>query len=188
MLEANWKMNLKNEIAKYETMLCELLGKTIKKVNYFEIDYGEPTFEMQDHHSLDYGLQLETNDAETYYMIWDSQYFQYDLKFKKGTITEEFNPESKIKSHDVSQSEYWTDRIGEKIRVVKSYWSYVTTSGKHNKTYYPQDIEIIFENELGLIVSAIEIRPDEQISGVTDHVSVFFDSETAKKYGAKNEL
>ncbi len=178
-------MNLNTEIEKYKTLLCELIGKAIKEVNYFEIDYGEPTFELLDHHSLDYGLQLETDDGETYYMIWDSQYFQYDLKFKKGKIKKELNPESKIKCHNVSKSDYWANRIGQKIQDVKSYWNYVTTYGKLKKTYFPQDIEINFENGLDVIVSATEIRPDGQASGMADHISVFFDSKTAVKYGAK---
>jgi hypothetical protein len=179
-------MNLETEIAKYETLPSELIGRTIKKVSYFEIDYGEPMFELSDHHSLDYGLQLETDNGETYYMIWDSQYFQYDLKFKKGTLNQELNTDSKINCHDVSLSKYWSDRIGQKLNNIKSYWSYVMTDGKSDKKYYPQDIELIFDNGLNVIVSAIEVRPDGQVSGMADHISVFFDSETAKKYGVKN--
>lgn len=179
-------MNLENEIAKYESLLSQLIGKRIKKVSYFEIDYGEPTFELSDHHSLDYGLQLETDNGENYYMIWDSQYFQYDLKFKKGTLNQELNPDSKISCHDVSQSQYWSDRVGQKLNNIKSYWSYVMTGEKPDKKYYPQDIELSFDNGLNVIVSAIEIRPDGQINGMADHISVFFDSEAAIKYGAKN--
>ena len=180
-------MNLDTEIANYESLTSHLIGKAIKKVSYFEIDYGEPTFEQSDHHSLDYGLQLETDNGEAYYMIWDSQYFQYDLKFKRGTLRQELNPDAKISCHDVSESNYWSDRVGQKLKSIRSYWSYVMTDGKPNKKYYPQDIELTFENGLSVVVSAIEIRQDGQVSGMADHISVFFDSETAKKYGAKNE-
>lgn len=179
-------MKLETEIAEYESLPSQMIGKTIKKVSYFEIDYGEPTFELDDHHSLDYGLQLETDNGETYYMIWDSQYFQHDLKFKKGTLRQELSPDSKISCHDVSKSKYWSDRIGQKLNSIKSYWSYVMSDGKPDKKYYPQDIELSFNNGLNVIISAIEVKPDGQVCGMADHISVFFDSETAIMYGAKN--
>ncbi len=179
-------MNLETEIAKYESLPSQLIGKKIEKVSYFEIDYGKPTFELSDHHSLDYGLQLETDRGETYYMIWDSQYFQHDLKFEKGTLNQELNPDSQINCYDVSQSKYWIDRIGQKLNHIKSYWSYVMTDEEPDKKYYPQDIELTFDNGLNVIVSAIEVMPNGQIRGIADHISVFFDSETAIKYGAKN--
>jgi len=179
-------MNLENEIAKYERLPSQLIGKRIKKVSYFEIDCGEPTFELSDHHSIDYGLQLETYNGETYYMIWDSQYVQYDLKFKKGTLNQELKPDSTISYHDVSKSQYWSDRIAQKLINIKSYWSSIMTGDKADKKYYPQDIELSFDNGLNVIVSAIEVRLDGQVNGMADHISIFFDSETAIKYGAKN--
>lgn len=178
-------MNLETEIAKYESLPSELIGRTIKKVSYFEIDYGEPAFDLSDHHSLDYGLQLEIDSGESYYIIWDSQYVQYDLKFKKGTLEQELAPVANIKCHDVSKSKYWSDRVGQELNNIKSYWSYVITEGKSAREYYPQDIELSFDNGLNVIVSAVEVRSDGQVIGMADHVSVFFDSETAIKYGAK---
>lgn len=179
-------MNLSEEIAKYEIKPSELIGKPIKKVKYFEIDYGEPAFELSDHHSLDFGLQLETEEGDSYYIIWDSQFFQFDLKFKKGELRSEFVPQSKIACHQVSYSSYWKERIGQKIKSIKSYWSYVKSAGSPEKQYYPQDLELSFENGLNVIISAIAIMPDGQVHGMADHISVFFDSETAIKYGAKH--
>jgi hypothetical protein len=178
-------MNLSQEITKYEIPPSELIGKALKKVSYFEIDYGEPAFELSDHHSLDFGLQLETEEGDTYYLIWDSQFSPYDLKFKKGELRSELDPQSKIACHQVSHSSYWKERIGHKIKSIKSYWSYVKSSGSPDNRHYPQDLELSFDNGLNVIISAIEITPDGQFHGMADHISVFFDSETAMKYGAK---
>lgn len=183
-------MNLKEEITAYEVLPTELIGKAIQIVNYYEINYGddEAAFELENHHSLDYGLQIETSDKQHYYFIWDSQKIQYDLKFKKGRLIEELNPQSNFKSHDVSGLTHWIDRIGINIEMVKSYWSYVQTVGKHAKRYYPQDLELTFTNGLNVTISALEIRTDGFVNSMADHISVFFDSATAKKYRAQNKL
>lgn len=109
-------MNLETEIAKYEALPSELIGGTIKEVSYFEIDYGEPAFDLECHHSLDYGLQIETDDGVIFYMIWDWQHVRYDLKFKKGSLSDKMNSESKISCHNVSLSKYWKIEQGRKSK------------------------------------------------------------------------
>ncbi|CAM1357812.1 hypothetical protein [Tenacibaculum xiamenense] len=177
-------MSLNAEKTKYDNELSVLINKSICEVSYFEINYGEPNYDLGDHHSLDYGIQIEDHNGDTYYMVWDSQYYQFDLKFKRGHIINEFSSEPQIQKHIVSKSIYWINRINQKIKSIESYWSYVS-HGNFKKTYYPQDIEISFENELNVIISALEIRSDGTVNSMADHVSLFFDSETALRYGAK---
>lgn len=179
-------MNINTKIARYNVLPNELIGKTIKEVTYYEIDYGAPCFEFEDHHSVDFGLQLITNTGTTYYIIWGAQYIQYDLKFEKGSITKEMHKEATIKCYNVSQLKHWKKRIGVPIQNIKSYWSYITTTKKGEKTYYPQDLEISFKNGLNVIISALEIKENEEVSSMANHISVFFNTETAIKYGAKN--
>lgn len=178
-------MNPTVERSNYDSLLLEIIGKVIRRVSYFEIDCGEPSFEKSDHHSLDYGLQFDISAEESYYMIWDSQNIQFDLKFAKGQLMDELNPEAVINCYDVSKSLAWMDQIGQKIVNVQSHWRHLQHLHEGRRIYYPQDIEFTFENGQIVTVSALEIAPDGRIGVLADHISVFFNSETAQKYGAR---
>jgi len=180
-------MKIKTEKEEYEKDALELIGHSISKVTYFEIDYNEPGFLSNDHHSLDYGLQFDLSNGKSFYMIWDSQKVQYDLKLKSGQLTNELNPDSNTAAHDVSSLQEWAERINQKITSIESYWSFVRSSALGQKTWYPQDLEIKFDNGLNTIISAIEVTSEGQIYAMADHISIFFDTETASKYGAKNK-
>ena len=78
--------------------------------------------------------ELEDDNGDTYYMIWDSQGYQFDLKFKRGHIMNEFSSEPQIQKHIVSKSIYWSNRINQKIKRIESYWNSVS-HGNFKKTY-----------------------------------------------------
>ena len=89
----NDNMSIQNEIEKYEQLPKELIGQSIVKVEYIELPFAEEeSYKHEHYHSLDYGVQILTNENNYYYFIWDSQKTQFDLKFSKGHLVNELNP------------------------------------------------------------------------------------------------
>ncbi|WP_338768170.1 hypothetical protein WAF17_07230 [Bernardetia sp. ABR2-2B] len=175
------------QIEHYENPIKELIGKSIMSVNYYEIGYeidcNNPYWNKVDHHSLDYGLEIKTNDSQTYYFIWDKVFIQYDLKFVKGKIEQEFAKNSNIKKHLITNSK-WKELLGQKIISIESIWVNCSING--DKKHYPETIKLQFENNKSIWVSAVEIS--ENITPyMADHVSVFFDEMTMRKYNVLTE-
>jgi len=181
------KNTIEIEVNQYEKPIKELIGKSIADVNYYEIDYGEPTWNEIEYHSLDYGIELVTSDKSKFYFIWGNEYAQYDVKFRKGNILTEFSTENGAKNYNVTNNQKWTELIGIKISGIESCWSYWSLINEDKRNYYPQDVRIEFENGKEMWISALEIR-DGRIIGMQDHLTVTFDKETAEKYkiGIKN--
>ncbi|MGH1383685.1 hypothetical protein [Kordia sp.] len=181
------KKALKIKIDEYENPIKELIGKSITDVNYYEIDYGEPTWNETEYHSLDYGIELVTSDKLKFYFIWGTEYTQYDVKFCKGNILTEFSIENGAKKYNVNSNQKWTELIGMKISGIESSWSYWSLINEDKRNYSPQDVRIEFENGKEMWISALEIR-DGRIIGMQDHLTVVFDKKTADKYkiGIKN--
>jgi hypothetical protein len=180
------KKTLEIEINNYEKPIKELIGQSILGVNYYEIDYGEPLWNETEYHSLDYGIEITLSDNNSYYFIWGNEFTQYDVKFRKGNISTEFSSENSAKKYTATQNQKWTELIGEKICGIKSFWSYWSLINEKKRNYYPQDIRIEFENGKEVWISAFEIR-DGTNFGMQDHITIFFDKQTAEKYNIGKE-
>lgn len=178
-------MNLENEISAYDHPLQVLKGDSIRNVIYYEIDYGEPCFDLEEFHSLAFGLQFEMESGLQFYFTWGNYRFHYDLNYSKGSIESELKLDGNA-VHVVSQHPKWIKFIGNPIKEIRSYWSWVNTvnAPKSDRTYYPLDIKMVFADGNELIVSAMEIENDEILSAMADNIIVFFDKTTALKYEA----
>jgi len=175
------KKTLEVEINKYEKPIKEIIGKSISKVNYFELDYGEPAWDENDFHSLDYGIEIMTSDKSTFYFIWDRKYAQFDIKFQKGSILSEFGSENNSKKYNVTNNEKWTELIDTKIIKIESSWSYFNHSNDKKRNYFPQDVRIDFENGKEIWISALEIIDNKEL-GMKDHLTIVFDKKIASKF------
>ncbi|GAA4239630.1 hypothetical protein GCM10022291_34750 [Postechiella marina] len=180
------KKTLEIEIDNYENPIKELIGQSILDVNYYEIDYGEALWNEIEYHSLDYGIEITLSDNNSYYFIWGNEFTQYDVKFRKGDIITEFRSENSAKKYSATQNQKWTELIGKKICGIKSFWSYWSLINEKKRNYYPQDIRIEFENGKEIWISAFEIR-DGTNFGMQDHITIFFDKQTAEKYNIGKE-
>jgi hypothetical protein len=180
------KKALEIEIINYEKSFKELIGKAISHINYYEIDYGKPMWNETKFHSVDYGFEITMLDKTSYYFIWSNKFTQYDVKFKKGNILIEFGTKNSAKKYNVSDNINWTDLIGTKIKEVKSCWSYWYTMGEEEKTYYPQDVHIQFENGKEIWISALEIIDNSPIP-MQDNLLIVFDKGIAEKYNIGNK-
>ncbi|MEM6299490.1 MAG: hypothetical protein AAF740_12450 [Bacteroidota bacterium] len=159
---------LKERIRIYEESLNQLIGKKTERVVYFEIDSDEAMYDQDDYHSLDYGLQIQTQTEEKFYFIWGSQYTQFDLKFGKGEIFKEFAKDAELGIYDVSQHEKWKPLIQAEIVTLQSYWD-------HYVQDFPQGVEITFSNGKQIYVSVISIFDDKKsYYNFADEMTLFF--------------
>ena len=162
---------------KYDLQLSELIDQKIKEVYYWEIDYDtdSPEYDCGDSHSLDFGVSFITETNEEFYIIWDKQYFQFDIKFSKGSFRSEMKEGTNPKIHDVSKHPLWVELINHPIKSAESIWD--------NQTKAPREIVTTFDNNKTVIFSCIEVRKDGTVFEFADHISVFFSLESARRFG-----
>jgi len=172
--------------AEYDANLNRLIGFAIARVRYFEVDYqdGRPYF--RDHseigHFLDYGVELSDPQGVTACISWDGTFFQYGLAVYPDSSSSDVLAGL---AYDVSDDPMWEPYIGHRITGADSYWSWVAESMKPNaeRTYYPQDIRLTFDNRRSLYLSAAQyLENSGSVFGMSDNVLIVFDDEAAKVY------
>lgn len=164
-----------------------LIEKSITKVEYYEINYDEEYWENSDHHSLDHGLEFTMSNNQKYYFTWGSFQISHDLNFGTGTLKQLFGPESNVAVREVTENICWQELISSPIKSIIPILSWSSSNGIRKD--YLKDLIIEFENNRKVIISVSEIS-DGNVFGMQDHISVFFISTTAEKYGIgiENEL
>ena len=175
-----------NTRADFDVNLNRLIGFTIDRVIYFEIDYqnGRPLF--RDHpetgHFLDFGVEMVDASGRSCCVTWDGTFFQYGL----GVFVD--TPSSKVLpglSYDVTDDPEWVQFIGREIVGVESYWTWVADSMADNaiRTYYPQDLRFTFDNDRSLYFSAAQFLGESgKLFGMSDNVLVVFNDEVAAQH------
>lgn len=113
-------MSDSDEIKKYDQNISLIKGKSIKAVRYFEIDYGQESFDEGLFHSLDYGLEMEFVGGGNVYFIWDHQFHIHDLKFSMGDMSSEFCENHGAVTHDVSKHPSWHGMVNQEIIGLRS--------------------------------------------------------------------
>ena len=137
----------------FENLCRQLIGLTIAKVEYSEIDY-EPTnakpyypTQFQNLHSVDFSIFFHTDKNKLIEIYWDGQFYQYGIGIK---IDEQSNFSDFI-IWDVSESDLWKKFIDTGITDIKVSWETVTTteqkSGKKESFTYPQHLIKVYKRE-----------------------------------------
>jgi hypothetical protein len=156
------------------------VGQKIVKVVYRGIKYenneyfffSDPRFD-----SLDFGVEFTFSNGATRSITWGSTYSQYDLLILDESLFEA----DEHSTLDVTHQSRWSDLLDQKITSAEVFFSYDDRIYK-SEVYYPQDILFGFENGLEVVISALEIRSDSFCSSMQDHITIFFDSETARLF------
>ena len=164
----------------FEEQARRLVDCTLSGVRYFEIDYGtgtpawseDPRFD-----SLDYGLELRLDSDERIGLTWGAEFYMYGISFD----TPVFEGAENTRTWDVSQTSRWRDLLGRRIVAAWVHWSWVEGPDLE-RTYYPQDLELAFEDHRTIYISAFEVWPDGAHMGTMDHITVFFDPATAEHF------
>jgi hypothetical protein len=174
----------------YQRQVQDLIGHILVEVLYFEIDYrdeaGEsvntPFWNWNSHiDSLDFGLELQTEKGDAFWISWGHLFFQYDIEVEPNTKDDR----SSMRVWNVTQNSRWYPLIGKRISDVKTYWSWVNESSDKGwrRVHYPQDLGVTFESGEIVYISAFELWQDGTPNGFADNVTVFFDEVTAQLYG-----
>lgn len=150
-------------------------GQTICAVIYGELKYfaddegnninPEPSYKTKypDIETLDHSVYFKTEN-KTIYVFWDNTFICYGLQSKLLDLAETTNDYEQ--KWDVSSEKKWAEIIGQKILDFKIIWEEVCTSNLNgsNKVYttYPQTFVIETENGNTIILSASELKHDEE--------------------------
>lgn len=187
--KSTFKMNLNKEHLDFEILCKQLIGMTILKVEYSEINYNPenpkpyyPTqFENLD--SVDFSIFLHMDNDKLVEIFWDGKFFQYGI----GIKINEPSDFSEFIKWDVSNNRLWQKFIGTSISNFKITWETVSTIEQkygsiEEEIVYPQDIKITFSNHLNIFVSAAGIikQDDKEVYGMLDNLMVTDKEEVAR--------
>ena len=164
----------------FESICQELVGQEITKVTYYELDYGTESYwnDNPRFHSLDFGLDLETKQGNCFGIKWGKEFAHYGVSIKKESLKHSLGD---VKSFSASETIQWQKIINIKIVNVNVFWNWIQ-SGNEAKRFYPQDLVLEFGNGQKVLISTLEIRNDGSFWGAMNHITVFFDEETAKQF------
>ena len=168
----------------YEKRARRLIGNTIAKVVYHEIDYGDGEFHFFDDprfDSLDHGLEFQLGTGELLSCTWGSEFKQYGISLiddEMSTVV------SQSRFLDVSETRRWEAVLGRTVESVDVFWSWCQEFGKpETRVHYPQDLLLRFEGKLQIVISALEIRDGDRSMPMMDNITIFDDIQVAKSFG-----
>ncbi len=173
----------------FDNFCRQLIGLSIAKVEYLEIDY-EPTnakpyypTQFQNLHSVDFSIFLHADKNKLVEIYWDGYFYQYGI----GVKVDDQSNFSDFILWDVSESDLWKKFIGTTIIDVKVSWETVTTieqkSGKKESFTYPQYISFMFSNEKKVFISAAGFlnEGDNEVFGMLDNLTVTDNEDLARQ-------
>jgi len=167
----------------YETNARRLIGNTISKVVYHEIDYRVNQYHFFDDprfDSLDFGLELELGTGQFLSITWGKEFDPYGVSLIDGRFS---TVAPQARSLDVSETTRWKALLGRPIESVDVFWYGCWESGKPvTRVDYPQDLLLRFEGDQARVISALEIRENNWFMGMMDHITVFDDLEMARRF------
>jgi hypothetical protein len=108
----------------YEAKVSNLIGHTIVKVVYHELDYCDGKFHFFDDprfDSLDFGLEMELGTGELYSVTWDNEFFCYNVSLVRGAMP------ATSRFLNVTKLGLMRLIIGKAIKDVEVFWESVTT-------------------------------------------------------------
>lgn len=182
-------MKLSTAHLNFENNTRQLLGLTISRVEYSEIDYNDTTptpyysTHYRDIDTVDFSIFLYCDNNAAVEIYWDDEFFQFGI----GIKIDQPSDFTVTKKWDVTNNSLWKSFIGEKIIDVKIGWETATTiDEKEHKTehfIYPQDLTITFSNHKNIFVSAAGFLHEKasEVYGMLDNLTVTHNEELAKK-------
>ena len=181
-------MNLSQEHIDFENKIQRVVGLTLLKVEYLEINYEpehpKPYYKSQfsEIDSIDFSIIFQT-DKDKIEFYWDGQFYQYGI----GVRFNEKPETTTGQKWDVSTDALWEKFIEQRIANVKLTWKEVSTheekTGKSDKFIYPQDLRIDFSNGKSIFMSAAGFlnENDKEVLGLMDNLTVTDNESLARK-------
>lgn len=176
----------------YNNIRTSLIGKRISHVQYQELDY-EDNLEYwefsQSIHSVNMNVILTLHDKSIVQFNWDYYFDFYGVGIK---LLESIDKREGLKTVSIL-SQHWKQVFNIPIKDVFVYWSESDSETQYfendklvnvvpEKIRLPQTLELQFENDESIFITAIEIKPRDVIYW-SDHLTVLFDKMDFIKYG-----
>jgi hypothetical protein len=167
----------------YDKDARRLIGNTITKVVYHEIDYLDGKYHFFDDYSfdsLDYGLELELGTGQFLFITWGSEFIQYGVSLIHDRFSTVELPSRFV---DVSEISRWKPLLGRQVISVDVFWSWWEEySNPEIRIYYPQDLLLRFDGDQERVISALEIRDGHISHPMMDNITIFYDVQIAKRF------
>lgn len=148
----------------FESKCQQIIGWTVQKVQYAEIDYfqdnPQPCYKTvyPEIDTVDFSVIISASDENEIEFFWHDEFYSYGVGVKVNEKSV-FNGNRKW---DVSQEKMWRDYIGQKIVDVMIYWdqTWIEThqTGIRNYYTYPLALGLIFSSGNKIIISAGEFK------------------------------
>ena len=181
-------MKLEKRHIDFENYCKQIIGLQIISVDYYEIMYDKnnPAPNYKTHYSeidsIDFSIVLHTTNDKVE-IFWDGEFYQFGI----GLRINEKSVFDGYQSWDVSDSNLWTNIIGQKITDLEIAWELVKTeeqkTGKKEEFIYPQDLTLKFSNGQKVFISAAGFlnQNDPEVYGLLDNLTVTTNEDLAKK-------
>jgi hypothetical protein len=161
--------------------LNRLVGRHVRRVRYFEIDYSEgPSWPGPDFHTLDFGFELDVIEPdETWSWIWkqageNEGLLVYDAPVRGDQLV----AGSEYGIWDVSESPEWQPVLDQRIAAVDLVW---TRGG--SDVWCVLTTTLRFDGGAEIVVTPGTRTEDGGFIGSADDVSVFFSRASAERHG-----
>ena len=162
----------------YEALLATLIGRTIRRVCYFELDEGEkrPNWNRESgwYDTLDFGLTLTLDSDKELSFIWGAEFIEYEYN-----VSVVDGPLALDRPAVWDVTERWKELAGEIVSATRVYWQRCHT--KDGDSEYPEDVRIDFTNGRSVFVSSFEMMEDGKPFRGMDTITVFFDETAWRK-------
>jgi hypothetical protein len=148
----------------FESKCRLIIGWTVQKVQYAEIDYHQDNPQRcyktnyREINSVDFSVIISTSGDNEVEFFWDDEFYAYGV----GVKINEKSVFSGNRKWDVSQEPIWRECIGQKIVDAIIYWDETwvksaSTGFKRDYTY-PLALGLLFSNAKQIIISAGEFK------------------------------
>jgi hypothetical protein len=115
-----WVTSLADRQVVLDALCGALVGRVIVAARYVELAYGEPAWDCGSFHSIDYGVELDTDDGATTSFIWQQKGWNETLLAYTGTTRDELAPEREISTWDVGET--WRHALPGPVFNVETIW------------------------------------------------------------------
>jgi len=194
VLRQGWVTTLTDREAIREQLCAALVGRVIVGVRYIELNYEEPTWDCGAFHSIDYGVELDTDDGRTTSFVWQQQGWNETLLSYVGTVREELRP-AEISTWNVSA--IWRDAMPGPVCELETTWTKHKSGPSFGGPKFETRIDDGHESEYCLITVQLSGDAGNQVvitlggeanslesrtfTYLADNVAVFFSVEEARR-------
>jgi hypothetical protein len=160
-----------------------LVGRRLTGVRYVELDYGEPGWDVERFHTVDYGIEFDLEAAATWAFTWQQRGMNETLLFYRGVVRDELRPDADVSTWDVT--DVWHRHFGSGIDRVENVWT-KHRLGSRESDHCLNTVVLSGEDDSCAVVTLGGDAADGHgtFTYLADNLAVFFSLAEAHEAGA----